>query len=323
MDDYSNRTLTAFFDDRTSADAAVAQLRQLGISEGSVRVAGGDEYAGRDYHEDKGFWESVADFFFPPDDSAVYAEGLRRGGYLVTLTEVPAETYDQAVEILDAEGSVDLDERTSAWREEGWTSDLGPTATGGTADGGIFGGETPRAPGVAADETLVGGTRTESGFSTAAGARGETFSGDIVGEGGFGTAADRRSEDTIPVVEERLRVGKRDVNLGRVRVRSYIVEEPVSEEVRLREDRVEIERRPVDRALGAGESAFEDRTIEAEEHAEEAIVSKEARVTEEIGLRRDSRERAETVSDSVRRTEVEVEDDRDVVSPDERDRRGA
>ena len=85
---------------------------------------------------------------------------------------------------------------------------------------------------------------------------------------------------------------------------------------------MEIERRPVDRALGAGKSAFEDRTIEAEEHAEEAIVSKEARVTEEIGLRREGQERTETVSDSVRRTEVEVEDERDN-KRDEVGRRGA
>ena len=101
------------------------------------------------------------------------------------------------------------------------------------------------------------------------------------------------------------------MNLGRVRVRSYVVEEPVSEQVNLREDRVEIERRPVDRALSGNEQAFTDRTIEAEEHVEEAVISKEARVKEEIALRRQSEERTETVSDTVRHTEVEVEDERE------------
>ena len=62
------------------------------------------------------------------------------------------------------------------------------------------------------------------------------------------------------------------------------------------------------------EEAFVDRTLEAEERAEEAVVGKEARVTEEIGLRRESDERTETVSDTVRRTEVEVEDERDTDS---------
>ena len=62
------------------------------------------------------------------------------------------------------------------------------------------------------------------------------------------------------------------------------------------------------------EDAFVDRTIEAEERAEEAVIGKEARITEEIGLRRDAEERTETVSDTVRHTEVEVEDERDDLS---------
>ena len=121
------------------------------------------------------------------------------------------------------------------------------------------------------------------------------------------------------MVEETLRVGKRDVNLGRVRVRSYVVEEPVSEDVHLREERVEVERRPVDRAISGDEATFTDRTIEAQEHAEEAIVSKDARVVEEVALRRQAEDRTETVSDTVRRTEVEVEDDRDALGRDRLD----
>jgi len=141
--------------------------------------------------------------------------------------------------------------------------------------------------------------------STAAGAE----AGDTARYGET-SAARSGDEETIPVVQEQLRVGKRDTNLGRVRVRSYVVEEPVSEQVNLRQDRVEIERRPVDRALGSGDDVFTDRVIEAEEHAEEAVVSKEARVTEEVALRKRSDERTETVSDTLRHTEVEVDEER-------------
>ena len=84
----------------------------------------------------------------------------------------------------------------------------------------------------------------------------------------------------------------------------------MSEQVNLRNDRVEIERRPVDRAIEAGDQMFTDRVLEAEEHAEEAVISKTARVTEEIGLRRQSDERNETVSDKIRHTEVEIKDER-------------
>ena len=95
-----------------------------------------------------------------------------------------------------------------------------------------------------------------------------------------------------------------------MRVRSYVVETPVEEEVSLRSETVHLERRAVDRPVGAGE-AFVDRTIEATETAEEAVISKEARVTEEISLDKAVDARTETVRDTVRRTEVEIEDERD------------
>ena len=114
----------------------------------------------------------------------------------------------------------------------------------------------------------------------------------------------------IPIVEERLTVGKRDVERGRVRVRSYIVETPVSESVSLRDEHVSVERRAVDLPLSAADEAFHDRTIEAVEHREEAVVAKDARVKEELVIKKETGQRTETVSDTVRRTEVEVEDDR-------------
>ena len=112
------------------------------------------------------------------------------------------------------------------------------------------------------------------------------------------------------MAEEHLNVGKRDVSHGRVRVRSYVVETPVNEQVNLREERVEVERRPADRGLHSVEDAFQERTIEMEEHREEPVVSKEARVKEELVVKKDVEQRTETVSDTVRSTEVEVEDER-------------
>jgi uncharacterized protein (TIGR02271 family) len=123
-------------------------------------------------------------------------------------------------------------------------------------------------------------------------------------------SAQTGGEERIPVVEERLSVGKRETEHGRVRIRSYVVETPVEERVALREERVQVERRPVDRPVAAGDDAFRERTVEATESAEEAVVSKEARVTEEVVVRKQAEERTETVSDTVRRTEVEVEDGR-------------
>jgi uncharacterized protein (TIGR02271 family) len=124
------------------------------------------------------------------------------------------------------------------------------------------------------------------------------------------STAQTGGEERIAVVEERLSIGKRETEHGRVRIRSYVVETPVQEQVALREERVNVERRPVDRPVAAGDDAFRERTVEATESAEEAVVTKEARVTEEVVVRKQSEERTQTVSDTVRRTEVEVEDER-------------
>ena len=119
------------------------------------------------------------------------------------------------------------------------------------------------------------------------------------------------SEEVVPIVREQLRVGKRDVNRGSVRVRSYVVEEPVEEEVELREQRVEVERRPVNLETQNADELLQDRTIEVTETAEEPVIAKSAEVTEEVVVRKIQGQRTEGVSDTVRRTEVDVEDTRD------------
>jgi uncharacterized protein (TIGR02271 family) len=122
----------------------------------------------------------------------------------------------------------------------------------------------------------------------------------------------KRSEqqESVPVIEEELEVNKRKVATGGVRVTSQVVEKPVKETVHLREEHVEAERRPADRVLSEDEAdkAFQDRTIEMTETTEEVEVGKEARVVEEVALRKRTEEREETVRDTVRRTDVEVEE---------------
>ena len=112
----------------------------------------------------------------------------------------------------------------------------------------------------------------------------------------------------IPVVEEELRVGTRQVRRGGVRLYTHVTEQPVEETVRLREEHVTVERHPVDRpATTADLTAFQEGTIEVTENAEEAVISKQARVVEEVVVNTETTERTETVRDTVRRTEVEVE----------------
>jgi uncharacterized protein (TIGR02271 family) len=123
------------------------------------------------------------------------------------------------------------------------------------------------------------------------------------------------SEAMDKINEEQIVIGKQDVSRGRVRIRSYVVETPVEERVTLHQERVDIERRPVDRPIEPGEEAFRERVIEATETSEEAVVSKEAQVREEVVVRKEAEERTETVHDTVRRTEVEIEDEKGRTQP--------
>ena len=119
-------------------------------------------------------------------------------------------------------------------------------------------------------------------------------------------AGDR--DTTIERIEENLEVGKRTVEQGGVRVRSRIVERPVEEHVRLREEHVHVEREPVNRPVSGDElSNFQERDIELNERKEVPVVNKEARVVEEINLSKEVTERDETIKDTVRSTDVDVE----------------
>ncbi len=113
---------------------------------------------------------------------------------------------------------------------------------------------------------------------------------------------------TIQVVEENLEVGKRTVETGGVRLRSRIVERPVEEHLRLREERVTLQRTPVNRpATSADLNAFQESQIELHETAERAVVSKTANVVEEISVGKEVTERQEVIHDTLRKTEVDVE----------------
>ncbi len=113
----------------------------------------------------------------------------------------------------------------------------------------------------------------------------------------------------IPVIEEELHVGKRAVESGGVKVRTDVKEIPVEETVKLREENVVVERTPVNRPVSDADiEAVKDGDLTITERAEKAVVGKDARVVEEVVVGKKVDERTETVSDTVRRTEVDVEE---------------
>ena len=112
---------------------------------------------------------------------------------------------------------------------------------------------------------------------------------------------------TVQLAEESLAVGKRLVNRGGTRIRRYVVETPVEESVSLHTEKVTLDRRPVTDGRPVTDANFTDKSIEMTETTEEAVVSKTARIVEEVSLRKEATDRVETVRDTVRKEEVEVE----------------
>jgi len=286
----SEQTIVAYFDTRAEAKSAKAALVSAGVALDAIRLLPEEDTPSTytregetsyDYQRDEGgFWKSLGALFLPDEDRYGYAEGLSRGGAALSVVTDEAH-YDQVARVLDENGADDIDEREAEWRSAGWS---GYTTTEGAAATAMT------------SDTTTAASLAPSGATTA------------------------NDDEAIQIVEETLRVGKRQVNKGQVRIRSYVVETPVHEEVSLRAEHVFLERRPVDRPATSADLNFADKTIEAEERVEEAVISKEARVVEEIGLRRDSEEHVETVSDTVRKTEVEVVDERDLTPGDPKNR---
>jgi uncharacterized protein (TIGR02271 family) len=292
------RTITAMFSDRSRAEAAVAELtRDLGTGPNEVQIhAAGTATPPTDTTSTTagqgGFWASLKELFVPDEDRHTYAEGVRRGHVVVSAT-IDEDRLDHAMDILENHGAVDLDSQEAEWHQEGWTGYQTPTKTASNA--AVASSPSTPALGLTAD-----GEATSVPASTAS----STSAGQ---NSAPAASACEGSEEVIPIVEEKVRIGKRDVERGRVRVRSYIVERPVTEQVTLRQEHVDVERRAVDRPVTDADRLFEERTIEATEHSEEAVLAKEARVTEELVIRKEAGQRTETVQDTVRRTEVEVD----------------
>jgi uncharacterized protein (TIGR02271 family) len=273
----NEQTIVAVYDTVTDADAAMRDLEAANVPSGSIsrHGRGSENTTTTAPARDEGFWAKL--FGSEPEhDTSVYDRSIDSGSSVLTV-RVPGEQVDCVSQILEIHNPIDLDERSA---------NFGATDTPSTAP--IAAATMPRP--VAGMQTGVE-TGTGTGLETRTGVSPTTTS-----EGG-----------TIQLAEESLSVGKRAVSGGTTRIRRYTVETPVEEQVSLRDETVTMERRPVTDGRPVGSAEFSDKVVEMTETREEAVVSKSARVVEEVNLRKDVTDHVETVKDTVRRDEVEIE----------------
>ena len=278
------QTVIGAFEDRDTAQRAVERLVEAGFERDDVHVqegastgtpratTGGADRA----DEELGMMASIQHFFaslFGDDDNApgrsgLYSEAVARGTSVVVVDARDDDRAERAASVLHELGAIDVDERAQQWRGEGWTGYSDPQAQ----------------PAMSTSNNLDAQRALDKGKVQAG------------------------TEGVMDVVQEELRVGKRSIDRGGVRVIQRVSEKPVRELVRLREERAVVDRRPVDREATAEDLAnFREGTIEVRETTEEPVVAKQARVVEEVRVGKDVQEREQAIEDSVRRKDVDVE----------------
>lgn len=276
------RTIAALYDSRAEAEFARAGLVSQAHAR-SVRIISKDT-AG-----------AVDGLDIASSDKVFYRDGLRDGGHLL-VAEAPRGT--------NAELIIDLLEQASG-HEEGPPDELGDSGpvfrvepTGG-ASVDKREGSTEVQPRAEEREELA--APSASVCEIPAEAKTKERYRSLMEE------ASRK-----PWFEDKLRHGRGDVQSAGARVRSFTRDAVAEEPVTLRDERISVERRPCDRDLADSEnesgSLFKERVFEFAEMREEPVVTKIAVVHEEVIVRKVVKERTETIRDTVRQTQVEVED---------------
>jgi len=269
--DDNNFLVVGLFENRPLAEGAIGDLQNLGIRQDDIRenTQGLFDQAAPEIGRETGRPASVkliSDQGVPEEDAEIYAEGVRRGGTLLVV-RCAESNADQARDLMDRHGAMDLDQLAEEYRSTGWVR------------------------GQAAGRTMTAG-------------RSQPPLEEEIETGRAG--AHMVGEQHIPIIKERLAVGKKATEARRVRVYTHVVSHPVEEQVSLRDETVVVERHPVDRPV-SGSEAFREQSIEMTEMHEEPVVGKQARVVEEVTIGKEAHEHMETVRDTVRETEVEVE----------------
>jgi hypothetical protein len=113
-------TYTALYDNRQDAEAAQQQLKGLGIIENDNANLADQNTTGFNADrsaDNKAFWGGMKGGVVP-EDRHIYEEGVRQGGYLLTVN-VDDQHADKVEDILERSNAVDINEREEQYRQTG------------------------------------------------------------------------------------------------------------------------------------------------------------------------------------------------------------
>lgn len=278
--------LVAVFDSPAHAQNALRALQSAGFSSSDISVVTNDTLLDRGVKAatvDSGFWRKLFGSDVEANDARLYSQTIGNGGSVLTL-RVPDNQVDKAISVLNSH-----------------TTSVG-TSAGSTAP-------------------AVRAAAAGAGMGVASGAMGTTSSGPVTASTPGRTAPPpaaaplrsdaairpEKGDEVVRLAEEYLNVGKQQVKLGVTRIRRFVVEKPVEAQVTLHEEHASVARRAVTDAAPAQDVDWTERTIEVQEIAEQPVITKSARIAEEVVIRKEGSDHVETVKDTVRRQQIDVQ----------------
>ncbi len=283
--------IAAVFANQANVNQARNDLINSGFSPDDMHLSQNDVSGDENYDEeyttkDESITSGIKSFFSGmfgddnKDDAQLYSSAVMNGNFVLTLNLQNEQDVDRATEVIDRNDPIDIDEQTS---------DMESSA-------------------VDSENSISGNKEIAS--------NNDDFNQNIKET----QLQSNNDETAIPIIQEELKVGKRIVQRGGVRVFQKLNETPVSKNINLREEHVSIERHPVNQTADIADlNAFKEGTLEFRETAEEAVIEKTAKVVEEVTINKKTTAHDKVISDTIRSTSVEVEEFDDTSDPKDAD----
>jgi uncharacterized protein (TIGR02271 family) len=260
------------YDTVEHANKAVSILNAAGYNDSDISVVNKQTLAASNAHEvelrEPGLWRRMFGTTVLDHEAKVYGRAVESGGVVVTVRVADSDVA-RVMGLLDTHNPVDVLQRAATVGAVPATLVAKAAAGAGTA--------TVNTAPVTATAKAVAASATPS------------------------------APDVVRLAEEQLNVGKRLVQEGSTRIRRFVTEKPVEASVTLHEEHAQVLRRAITDPGYIADVDWSDKTIEITESAEQAVVSKNSRIVEEVVVRKEGSDHVETIKDKVRRQELEVE----------------
>lgn len=268
--------IVTVYDTRANAEKAVTILKAAGYNDISVFDQTTLEAHDADDVEvrEPGLWRRLFGRTVLDHEATVYGRTVESGGVLVTVRVATPEVA-RVMGLLETHNPVDVLKRAAAVGAVPATL-VAKAAAAGAGVAGTVASAVSSVP-VSATARAVAATATPN------------------------------ASDVIRLAEEQLNVGKRLVQDGSTRIRRFVTEKPVEASVTLHEEHATVLRRAISDPGYIADVDWADKTIEVNESAEQAVVTKNSRVVEEVVVRKEGSDHVETVKDKIRRQELEIE----------------